>query len=171
MCCAVQCSAGAAVSDQQVASTSSSVYGDTTVGRRCRLPLASARTRAQARETVSEPGQSQLKTKSHVFPRKGLRMASKDELVRFLDERVFNPILKASPERYSGKKQDDLKYVQDRTKSEQERFHKYGSADEVLRMYKDDVHSENAREVNRKLEELGLPRLADVRDEFERKAA
>jgi Mn-containing catalase len=29
----------------------------------------------------------------------------------------------------------------------------------------------NAREVNRKLHELGLPRLADVREEFERKAA
>lgn len=98
-------------------------------------------------------------------------MASKDELVRFLDERVFERILKASPEKYSGKQHDDLKYVQDRTRSEQQRYHNYGSADEVVRMYKDDLHSENAKPVNSKLKELGLPRLEDVREEFERKAA
>lgn len=98
-------------------------------------------------------------------------MASKDELVRFLDERVFNPILHASPDRYSGKEQEDLEYVQDRTRSEQQRYHHYGSADEVIRMYKDDLHSENAKPVNDKLRALGLPRLADVREEFERKAA
>lgn len=98
-------------------------------------------------------------------------MVSKDELVRFLDERVFNPILHASADRYSGKEREALQYVQDRTKSEKDRYHHYSSTDEVVRMYKDDLHSENAREVNRKLHELGLPRLADVREEFERKAA
>ena len=42
-------------------------------------------------------------------------MASKDELVRFLDHRVFDPILNAKPDKYSGKQHEDLKYVQDRT--------------------------------------------------------
>lgn len=98
-------------------------------------------------------------------------MASREELVRFLDTRVFDRILKASPDSYQKDKRDDLKYVQDRTRSERERYHNYGSAEEVVRMYKDDLHSENAKSVNNKLQELGLPRLADVRDEFERKAA
>lgn len=98
-------------------------------------------------------------------------MASKEELVRFLDEHVFDPVLKASEERYSGKERDDLKFVQDRTRTEKERYHGYGSADEVKRMYKDDLNSEAARKVNDKLKELGLPRLADLRDQFERKAA
>lgn len=98
-------------------------------------------------------------------------MPSKEELVRFLDQRVFDPILKASLDEYSGKQRDDLKYVQDRTRSEKERYHQYGSADEVVRMYKDDLHSENAKPVNSRLKELKLPRLEDVRDEFERKAA
>jgi hypothetical protein len=98
-------------------------------------------------------------------------MAFKEELVRFLDERVFDRILNASAEKYDGKKGDDLKYVQQRTRSEKERYHKYGSADEVVRMYKDDLHSENAKPVNDKLKELGLPRLVDVQDEFEKKAA
>jgi hypothetical protein len=98
-------------------------------------------------------------------------MASKDELVRFLEQRVFDRILSASPDKYSGKQADELKYVQDKTRSERDRYHSYGSADEVVRMYKDDLHSENARPVNAKLKELGLPRLEDVKDEFEKKAA
>jgi hypothetical protein len=98
-------------------------------------------------------------------------MASKQELVHFLDQRVFDPILRASEDKYHGKQRDDLKYVQDRTRSEKERYHKYGSADEVIRMYKDDLNSENAKPVNSKLRELGLPQLSDVREEFERKAA
>lgn len=98
-------------------------------------------------------------------------MASKEELVRFLDQRVFDPILKASLDKYNQKQQEDLRYVQDRTRSEKERYAKYGSADEVVRMYKDDLSSENAKPVNNKLKELGLPRLVDVRDEFEKKAA
>lgn len=95
-------------------------------------------------------------------------MAKKEELVRFLDEKVFDPILRA---RASKGKEDDLKYVQDRTKTEKERYHNYGSAEEVVRMYKDDLHSENAKPVNEKLKKLGLPRLEDVREEFEQKAA
>jgi hypothetical protein len=98
-------------------------------------------------------------------------MANKEELQRFLDERVFDPILKASPDKYSGSERDDLKYVQERTRTEKERYHKYGSAAELVRMYKDDLHSENAKPVNERLRRLGLPLLEDVKDEFERKAA
>ncbi len=98
-------------------------------------------------------------------------MASKDELVRFLDSKVFDPVLNASPDKYNGNKKDDLKYVQDKTRSEKERYHHYGSADEVVRMYNDDLNSENAKPVNTKLKELGLPRLVDVKEEFDRKAA
>jgi hypothetical protein len=35
-------------------------------------------------------------------------MASKDELVRFLDQRVFDPILRARPDEYDENKRDDL---------------------------------------------------------------
>ena len=98
-------------------------------------------------------------------------MANKEELVRFLDERVFDRVLQASPNDYTGRKQDDLKYVQDRTRSEKERYHHYASAEEVVRMFQDDLHSANARPVNNKLKALGLPRLVDVKEEFERKSA
>jgi hypothetical protein len=60
-------------------------------------------------------------------------MSSKEELVQFLDRHVFDPILNASPEAHISN-QEDLKYVQDRTRTEKERYHKYGSANEVVRM-------------------------------------
>src|SRR5689334_21702585 len=94
----------------------------------------------------------------------------KDELVRCLDSRVFDPILNAAPEKYKGDERDDLHYVQDRTRSEKDRYHRYGSADEVIRMYKDDLHSENAKPVNSRPERLGLPGLEDIRENFEKKA-
>lgn len=98
-------------------------------------------------------------------------MANKEELVRFLDERVFNRILHAHSDEYNRNDQDDLKFVQDKTKAEKQRYHEYGSAQEVIRMYHDDLHSEKARTVNEKLKKLELPRLADVREEFEKRAA
>jgi len=76
-------------------------------------------------------------------------MSSKEELVQFLDRHVFDPILNASPEAHKSN-QEDLKYVQDRTRTEKERYHKYGSANEVARMFKDDLNSENARPVTEK---------------------
>lgn len=98
-------------------------------------------------------------------------MASKQELVSFLDHRVFDPILHASADKYSGKEREDLKFVQEKTQSEKDRYHHYGSAEEVIRMFKDDLNSEKAKQVNERLKHLGLPRLEDVRQEFEKKAA
>jgi hypothetical protein len=98
-------------------------------------------------------------------------MGSREELVDFLDRHVFDPILNASPNSYPERLRDDLQYVQDRTQSEKDRYHQYGSASEIVRMYKDDLKSDNAKPVNRKLHELGLPRLVDVKEEFEKKAA
>ena len=50
---------------------------------------------------------------------------------------------------------------------ERERFRAYGSASEVVRMFKDDLSSEPAKDVHRDLRDLGLPTLDDVRDDFE----
>jgi hypothetical protein len=93
-------------------------------------------------------------------------MANKSELVHFLDEHVFHPILNARPGKYPEKDRKMLSDVQERTRTEQERYRKYPSAAEVRKMYMDDLHSENAREVNRHLKHLGLPILADVQDQF-----
>jgi hypothetical protein len=93
-------------------------------------------------------------------------LANKQELVRFLEERVFNPILEASDANLSEADKRKLRDVQDRTRSEKDRFHHYPSAGEVVDNYKSDLHSATAKRVNRELEALKLPTLPSVEREF-----
>ena len=93
-------------------------------------------------------------------------MASKTELLGFLDKHVFDAILHAREGKGGGKAGEDLAEVQRKTVSEKERFHGYDTAERIVAMYKDDLHSEKARPVNARLKELGLPRLVDVKEKF-----
>jgi hypothetical protein len=93
-------------------------------------------------------------------------MANREELLHYLDKHVFNPILHASPDRYSESDRKKLKDVQDRTKSEKERFRSYKSAQDVIDNYKSDLHSSTAKRVNSELEKLQLPTLPSVKDDF-----
>lgn len=93
-------------------------------------------------------------------------MASKQELVHYLDQHVFDPILRADSSHRSENEKKELQDVQRRTESEKDRFHHYESAERVVAMYKDDLSSEKAKPVNAKLKKLNLPVLADVKDEF-----
>ena len=93
-------------------------------------------------------------------------MANKQELIRFLDQHVFDPILKASPERFDDADRKRLEDVQERTRSEKDRFHNYSSAEDVVNSFKSDLHSAAARRVNDELEKLKLPTLPSVRDQF-----
>lgn len=98
-------------------------------------------------------------------------MANKAKLLNFLDHHVFDPILKASPDEYSDADKKALKDVQDRTRSEKDRFHHYSSAREIVNNYKSDLHSSTAKRVNSELEKLKLPTLPSVQEEFLRMAA
>ena len=60
--------------------------------------------------------------------------------------------------------------VQKATRAEIERFHNYGSAQEVMTNFRRDLDSEPAKRVHAELRSLDLPTLNDVRDEFERRA-
>lgn len=93
-------------------------------------------------------------------------MANKAELLKFLDNKVFNPILRATPEGYSETDRRKLQDVQDRTKSEQDRFHHYRSAQEIIDNYKSDLHSSTAKRINSELEQLKLPTLPSVERDF-----
>ncbi len=93
---------------------------------------------------------------------------AREELVSFLDRKVFDPILRASPERYGDRDRERLDHVKANTESEKKRFHDdYRTAEEVRDNYRSDLSSRTAGRVNRDLEELGLPTLPSVRDEFE----
>lgn len=93
-------------------------------------------------------------------------MASKAELLDFLDKHIFHRILHASERDLGTKQREDLEDLKKRTQAEMGRFHGYDSAERVIAMYKDDLHSEAAKPVNARLQDQGLPRLVDVKDEF-----
>lgn len=94
--------------------------------------------------------------------------AAREKLVRFLDQEAFDPILRASPDRYSAGDQSKLEYVQSATERTRQRYHdEYASAEEVRDRFRGDLSSSAAQQVQRELEELGLPTLRDLRDEFE----
>jgi hypothetical protein len=93
-------------------------------------------------------------------------MANKAELLKYLDQHVFDPILKASADKYSGADKRKLEDVQERTRSEKERFHHYSSAKEITDNYKSDLHSSTAKRVNSELDKLKLPTLPSVKQEF-----
>lgn len=97
-------------------------------------------------------------------------MASKEDLLRFLDSHVFNPILHASPEDYGKSDQQKLKDAQKRTETEKQRFRSYKNAEEVVTNFKRDLHSEAAKHVNQELERLKLPTLPSVKDAFLKEA-
>ncbi|HEX9535870.1 MAG TPA: hypothetical protein VF924_10385 [Stellaceae bacterium] len=94
----------------------------------------------------------------------------KDELVRFLEERAFKPVLNAKPKGRSEAEQKKLDHVQKATHAEIGRFRNYGSAQEVVTNFRRDLDSEPAKRIHSELRSLGLPTINDVRDEFERRA-
>ena len=98
-------------------------------------------------------------------------MANKEELVNYLDQNVFDRVLHAKSNRLSENARTALEDAQNRTRTEQQRYHRYPSAQKVVEMYKSDLHSQNARKINATLKRLGLPILADVKEEFERLAS
>lgn len=97
-------------------------------------------------------------------------MATKIELLNFLDKKVFHPILNAKDDQRGEKERRELQQLQQRTESEKARFHGYDSAERIVQMYKTAINSETERPANARLKDLGLPTLPDIRDEFLRLA-
>ncbi len=95
---------------------------------------------------------------------------AKQTLLDYLEDRAFKPVLAARPEDYPESRRPDVEYVRDATRRERDRFHHYPTAADVFANFRDDMSSDEGREVHRQLRDLGLPTLADVRDGFERLA-
>ncbi|MEN6466298.1 MAG: hypothetical protein ABFD62_14085 [Syntrophaceae bacterium] len=97
---------------------------------------------------------------------------AREELLKFLDSKAFDPVLKASADRYhSDAARKKLEDARQATESTKKRYHEeYGSAGEVVKRFKDDLSSEAARRVQSELKELGLPTLPELSHEFEQLA-
>jgi len=83
-------------------------------------------------------------------------------LIGFLDEHVFNPVLKAQADKFSADKQPRLLEAQKTMRRERERVQACPSAFEVYRMFEYEVSSEETRKLRGVLRDLGLPTLEDV---------
>ena len=91
---------------------------------------------------------------------------NKEKLIEFLKRRAWNPVLRAKPDMYSDADRRRLERVQGKTKTQVERYEAYETAGQVRQEFQDDLSSQAARPVNADLKKLGLPRQADVADEF-----
>ncbi len=91
----------------------------------------------------------------------------REELLKFLNQKVFDPILRALPEEY---KSEDLKgklhNVKRRTESEKHLFHEFQTAEQIKKNYLADLDFRTARKIDHELDELKLPSLPKVKDEF-----
>jgi hypothetical protein len=89
-------------------------------------------------------------------------------LVDFLERRAFEPVLRASPDRYeSDAQKEKLADVQRSTESEKRRFREdYHSAQEVRDNYLSDLRSSTGKKKTSELEALGLPSLPSLKDDF-----
>jgi hypothetical protein len=92
----------------------------------------------------------------------------REKLVRYLDRKAFNPILRSSEDDFKGRKlKEEFKNVKKSTESEKERFHnRYKTAKQVKDNYLGDLSSRTAKKKNAELKNLGLPQLPQFRDEF-----
>jgi hypothetical protein len=96
------------------------------------------------------------------------RQDAREELITFLDRKVFDPILHRSRESFRSdadkRKFDDVKRS---TESEKRRFHDdYHSASDVRANYLSDLTSEVGKRKTHELEQLELPTLPQVKSEF-----
>ena len=91
----------------------------------------------------------------------------REELLKFLDQKVFDPILQTLPEDY---KSEDLirklHNVKRRIESEKRQFHQFQTAEEVKKTYLSDLDFRTARKTDYELDELNLPSLPKVKDDF-----
>ncbi len=91
----------------------------------------------------------------------------REELVSFLDRKVFDPVLHTSPDKFSGRERDMFTDVKRSTESEKRRFHEdYKSAEDVRSNFLSDLDSKTAKRKDAELDQLGLPKLPDVKGEF-----
>jgi hypothetical protein len=92
-------------------------------------------------------------------------------LLEFLDEHAFGPVLSARPEGYPAAQGEALRAAQTETRRERERFEPGASASQVYRTYHEELAAPGSAALHRRLRELALPALEDVRIDFEQMAS
>lgn len=87
------------------------------------------------------------------------------QLLAFLDEHAFGPVLKTSPDRVD--RREEFEDAQCHTERTRRRFHACPSAAAICERFIAEVHGSSARRVDRELDRLGLPTLGRLQRAFE----
>jgi hypothetical protein len=90
----------------------------------------------------------------------------RQELLMFLENRVFDPVLASSPKGYSESDQRVLEQLKRKTEFQKHRYRTYASGVQIRQAFEDDLHSQAGRKIHAALERLRLPSLGAIRDEF-----
>jgi hypothetical protein len=92
----------------------------------------------------------------------------KRQLTAFLDEKAFDPVLNISSDEFSSEEQKRKFHVVRKSMlSEKRRFHdRYTSAKDIKENYLGGLDSRTSKRMYDELEELGLPSLPKLKDEF-----
>jgi hypothetical protein len=87
------------------------------------------------------------------------------QLLKFLDERVFNPILDSPPRK--GPDRRFFRETQNRVRRTWSRYpEKYQTASAIKQAFLSDLQSPVGQQLAALLQWLGLPRFEDVREDF-----
>lgn len=104
------------------------------------------------------------------FPWSMTRRDVAHRLFEFLDQHAFNPVLSASLEGLPEARRTKLRAAQEEMRRERGRFERGASADDIYRTYHAELAAPGAADLHRRLRELDLPTLDDVRIDFEQMA-
>lgn len=94
----------------------------------------------------------------------------KEVLFDLLKRKAFDPIMRAKPDGRSETDKAKLEHVRKATAADIDRYRGYRSARELLTNFRRDLSSSAAKKIHSELRHLGLPTIADIRDEFDEKA-
>jgi hypothetical protein len=90
------------------------------------------------------------------------------QLLDFLDDRVFDPVLEALPEQYSSERDRRMLFEVKRiAEKKKERFHSQElSSGQIREQYFREMFFETSGKIGRELEDLELPRLLELKEQF-----
>jgi len=94
---------------------------------------------------------------------------ARKELLKFIDTKAFDVILKTSPDKYKEKDRENFEEIRRKTENEKEKFHNdYKTAEEVKKNFLQNVHSKPAQKLDKDIERLGLPALPQLKNDFQK---
>ena len=91
-------------------------------------------------------------------------------LLAYLDEHAFKPVLQADAEHYPPERRAPLERAQAEVRLERERMRRAGTPVRIYLAYHEELATPQAPARHRRLRELDLPTLEDLRVDFEQMA-